>query len=248
MQIFSLKGKVGIVTGAGRGIGKAIAESLSWAGAKVFSVDSLPYIEGSVTKKIHHIQADIRDDKSMQSLVTAITKRHSKIDILVNNAGISIPAPAESFSLAVWDRVLEVDLRAQFTLSQLVGRQMIKQRPGGSIINITSLATIFGFSDNPAYMAAKNGLKGLTMSLAKDWAKYNIRVNGIAPGYTRTELNRKSFSTPKLKKIRTSRCLIQRYAEPEEIAWLAVFLASDAASYITGQNICVDGGLSVNGI
>ena len=97
-------------------------------------------------------------------------------------------------------------------------------------------------------MAAKNGLKGLTMSLAKDWAKYNIRVNGIAPGYTRTELNRKSFSTPKLKKIRTSRCLIQRYAEPEEIAWLAVFLASDAASYITGQNICVDGGLSVNGI
>jgi hypothetical protein len=133
-----------------------------------------------------------------------------------------------------------------FLLSQAVVRHMMKK--GGSIINITSLGAETGFSNNPAYMASKGGLKLLTKAFAKDWAKYNIRVNNIGPGYIRTDMTRKSYADPELKRKRDERIMLNRWGKPDDLGGAAVFLASDASLYITGQDIYVDGGWLANGV
>lgn len=245
-NIFFLGGKVAIVTGAARGNGLAIAKGLANFGAITYFVDIL---EGKVSgKNRFFIKGDITNDEEMKKLINEIIATRGRINILVNNAGITKAYPSEDYPLDEWDKVLNTNLRAQFRLSQLVARQMISRKTGGSIINITSLNAHFGFFSNSAYTASKNGLSGLSRVLAKDWAKYGIRVNNICPGYIHTEMTKISYNNPKLRAERLKRAMIKRYGEPEDLVGAAIFLASEASSYVTGTDIFVDGGWSASGI
>lgn len=244
-KLFSLKEKVAIVTGAARGNGLAIAKGLASFGSIVFLADILD------VKPFHNsffVKTDVANDEQLRELVYKSARLGRKIDILVNNAGVSTARPSESYPMREWDRVLNVNLRAPFRLSQLVALEMINQKSGGSIVNIASLNSRFGFSNNPAYVASKSGLSGLTRALAKDWAKYGVRVNNICPGYIRTAMTEKSYNNPALRAERLERAMIKRYGEPEDLVGAAVFLASDASSYVTGADIYVDGGWSASGI
>jgi len=245
-KLFSLKGKVAIVTGAARGNGLAIAKGLASFGAAVWSVDIL---EAKISRKnCFFVKADVTNGEDMKNLVNHIVATCGGIDILVNNAGITKASPSEEYSLDDWDKTLDTNLKAPFRLSQLVARQMVEQKTGGSIINITSLNAHFGFFNDSAYTASKSGLSGLTKALAKDWAKYGIRVNNICPGYIHTAMTEKSFSDSQLYKERMDRSMIKRYGEPEDLVGASVFLASNASNYITGTDIFVDGGWSTSGI
>jgi len=245
-RLFSLKGKVAIVTGAARGNGLAIAKGLADFGAATWFLDIL---EAKISgENCFFVKADITNDEDMENLVNRAMATCGGIDILVNNAGITVPSPSEKYSSDDWDKTMNTNLRAPFRLSQLVARRMIEQKSGGSIINISSLNSRFGFSDNPAYVASKSGLSGLTRALAKDWAKYGIRVNNICPGYIHTAMTEKSFGDKELYKERMERVMIKRYGEPEDLVGAAVFLASSASKYITGTDIFVDGGWSASGV
>jgi NAD(P)-dependent dehydrogenase (short-subunit alcohol dehydrogenase family) len=169
-----------------------------------------------------------------------------KIDILVNNAGITFSNNFLTYKHNDWNKTIELNLSLPFKLSQYVSTHYMKF--SGSIINITSLACMFGFPNNPAYVSSKAGLRGLTTSLAYDLASKKIRVNAIAPGYIKTNMTKVSWSKLNLRKKRNSRILLNRWGKPKDVANLALFLGSDLAGYITGQNIFVDGGWSVKGI
>jgi len=250
---FSLEGKVAIVTGAARGNGKAIAEGLLSAGAIVYFVDILALELETTIRALHDpkakaLVANLTLQRDRDMLVSTIYKTEGHIDILVNNAGISISQPSEKYSEENWDATHLLNLKVPFLLSQQVARCMIEKESGGSIINITSLGAELGFSNNPAYVSAKGGLKQLTKAFAKDWAKYNIRVNNIGPGYVRTNMTKKSYGDAVMKKERDDRIMLSRWAEPEDLAGPAIFLASDASRYITGQDVYVDGGWLAKGI
>ena len=250
---FSLAGKVAIVTGAARGNGKAIAEGLLGAGATVYFVDRLkPELEETVrglqNEKAKQIVADLSVREQLEMIAPLVFKNEGRIDILVNNAGITAVQPSESHTEEDWDRVLLINLKVPFLLSQKVAHFMIKNGKGGSIINITSLGAELGLGSVPGYVASKGGLKQLTKTLAFDWAKYNIRVNNIGPGYMRTDMTKRSYANPELKKQRDNRIMLDRWGESEDLAGPAVFLASDASAYITGQDIYVDGGWLAKGV
>lgn len=251
---FSLEGKIAIVTGAARGNGKAIAEGFLKAGATVYFIDVLSSeLQETIgilqSDKAKPIIADLSTLAGIQSIVQSVHAIDGRIDILVNNAGISIGGESsENYSEDNWNKTMQINLKAPFLLSQQVAKYMIEKKEGGSIINITSLGAELGFSNNPSYIASKGGLKQLTKAFAKDWAKYNIRANNVGPGYVKTNMTKKSYSDPELKKQRDDRMMLSRWAEPEDLIGLVVFLASDASRYITGQDIYVDGGWLANGI
>lgn len=253
LEKFSLMGKVAIVTGAARGNGRAIAEGLLGAGATVYFVDKLASeLEEAVVAqknpKAKVFVADLSVRAELDSVPSTVYKNEGRIDILVNNAGITAGEPSESHSEEDWDRVLLINLKVPFLLSQAVARLMIEKGGGGSIINITSLGAEQGLANVPGYTASKGGLKQLTKTLAFDWAKYNIRVNNIGPGYMRTDMTKRSYSTPELKEKRDGRIMLDRWGEPEDLAGPAVFLASDASAYVTGQDLYVDGGWLAKGV
>lgn len=246
LNMFSLKGKVALVTGAAKGNGKAIALGLLNAGAFVYFVDILD-VGFKNNKNAKFIKADITKNEDVKKIFFQILKEQKKLDILVNNAGITIGEPSELYSSENWEKNYQVNLKAAFLMSQEAAKTMIKQKLG-TIINITSLGAEQGFSNNPAYVAFKGGLKQLTKALAMDWAKYNIRVNNLCPGYIKTDMTKKSWSDQNLRKKRTERTMLGRWGKPDDLAGPAVFLASDAASYITGQDLYVDGGWLSKGI
>lgn len=253
LERFSLAGKVAIVTGAARGNGRAIAEGLLGAGAVVYFVDRLKIeLEETIrelgNEKAKPIIADLSAREELDMIAPLVYKNEGRIDILVNNAGITAVHPSESHSEEDWDTVLLINLKAPFLLSQNVVRVMIEKGEGGSIINITSLGAELGLGSVPGYTASKGGLKQLTKTFAADWAKYHIRVNNIGPGYMRTDMTKRSYADPELKKSRDNRIMLGRWGEPEDLAGPAVFLASDASAYITGQDIYVDGGWLAKGV
>ena len=241
-ELFSLSDKVAIVTGAARGNGQAIAEGFLRAGAIVYFVDILPQVK----ENPNFIISDISTKDGIQKIKDVIDKQ-GRLDILVNNAGISISEPSEIYSEENWDRTWQVNLKAPFMLSQMACDFMMQQN-SGSIINITSLGAELGFPNNPAYIACKGGLKQLTKALARDWAKYNIRVNNLGPGYMKTDMTRKSWSDPKLSKERELKTMLSRWGKPSDLIGPAIFLASSASAYITGQDIYVDGGWLAKGL
>lgn len=250
--LFSLTEKVAIVTGAARGNGKAIAEAYVRTGAIVYFVDILKEelvktVNAIKSTKAKYIVADITNEKDIKKIISQVYNKEHKIDILVNNAGITLPELSETYSDDKWEKTYAVNLKAPFKLSQMVVRHMKRQK-SGVIINITSLCSELGFSNNPAYVAFKGGLKQLTKALAKDWAKYNIRVNNLGLGYFKTEMTEKSWRNKKLRKERAARTMLNRWGGPDDIIGPAIFLASEASKYITGQDLYVDGGWLANGI
>jgi len=251
-NLFSLSNKVAIITGAARGNGKAIANGFLEAGATVYFIDILKKelkktVESIKNPNAKYIIIDITNKNELKKAVEKIYKENGKINILVNNAGITIGEPSESYKEKNWEKTYKINLEAPFILSQLVAKHMIQQK-SGVIINITSLGAEQGFSNNPAYAAFKGGLKQLTKALANDWAKYNIRVNNLMPGFIKTDMTKKSWNDPKLREKRSKRIMLDHWGESTDLVGPAIFLASDASSYITGHDLYVDGGWLAKGI
>jgi len=245
--LFSLKGKAALVTGAGgKGIGAAIAQGFRDNGASVAVFDSM--VENSVKDDIKFYKVDVSKESELEEVFNNFIKDFKGIDILVNCAGITRSSPSEEYPKKNWDLTLAVNLSAIFILCKLAGKQMIKQNKGGSIINVTSIGAAQGFPNNPAYMATKGGVSQLTKGLAFDWGKYNIRVNNLGPGYTNTPMNKKSWDDKKLNRQRAERNMLGRWAEPSDMVGPAIFLASDASSYVTGIDLYVDGGWTAKGL
>ena len=246
---FNLKGKSGIVTGGGSGIGKGMATGLVQAGAEVvISGRNLEKLE-SATEELRQyggpiipVQADMAIMSDIRELVDRTVNEFGKIDFLFNNAGIIRRNPCEDFLEEDWDDVLAINLKGPFFLAQAVARVMISQNRKGKIINTSSLIAIQGGKRVPAYAASKGGIDQLTKSMANDWAQYDIMVNAIGPGWVETD-NTAPLRQDKQRFSEISgRIPLGRWAVPSDIAGTAVFLASEASDYITGQTIFVDGG------
>ena len=248
-NLFSIEGKVVVVTGGGRGIGRTIAQAMAEHQAITYCLDIRfdQDVPPELTRYMFHIECDITDEDSVRRACSEIYDRHQRSDVLVNNAGITRPSEPESYPLGSWEETLAVNLTGAFVCSRVVAEYM-KKGGGGSIINITSLNAEIAFPNNPAYIASKGGLKMLGKSLALDWGEYGIRVNNIGPGYIRTEMTGKSYENEGLRKEREARTMLGRWGTPEDLIGLCIFLASDASSYITGQDIYVDGGWLSKGL
>jgi NAD(P)-dependent dehydrogenase (short-subunit alcohol dehydrogenase family) len=253
-SLFSLNNKISIVTGAAGGNGKSISEALLNSGSTVIMIDIAKNELSEIVKKFQNenlpaieYYCDITKKKQILKLSKYIKKKFGKLDILVNNAGISLPDSSLDYSEELWEKTYEVNLKAPFFLSQECAKIM-KLKKSGIIINITSINAEFGFPDNPSYQSSKGGLKQLTKSLALDLAKFGIRVNNVGPGYFHTSMTKKSWNNIKRRKIITDNTILGRWGEPKDLEGIIIFLSSNASSYITGQDIYVDGGWSAKGI
>ena len=245
-----LTGLVAIVTGAGQGIGSAIAVSFASEGAVVVVVDITLEKARPTAERIGGAQqalavaADVTQKDQVDAVVTKTLSSFGRIDVLVNNAGISEPSALVDLSEARWDRVIDTNLKGPFLCSQAAAASMIERR-AGKIINIASVAGQLAHPTQAAYCASKAGLVMLTKVMAAEWGKYNINVNAISPGAVETErLKRFSREDPDFLKGRLEATPLGRFIQPEEVARLAVFFASPDSSAITGANIPIDGGSS----
>jgi gluconate 5-dehydrogenase len=245
---FDLSGRRALVTGATRGIGHAIAKALGQAGATVLvngrGEEGVARAVAALTARgiaAEPLAFDITDDAARD----AALPRAGRIDILVNNAGIQHRAPATEFPDDAWDAIIASHLTAAFRLIKRIAPQMLERR-AGKIINLGSLLSELGRANIPAYGAAKGGVRMLTRCLATEFAPHNVQVNAIGPGYVKTEMNTPLFEDAAFNAWVCARTPARRWAEPEEIAGAAVFLASDAASYVTGQILYVDGGVTAS--
>ena len=245
---FRLDGKTAIVTGASRGIGFAMAEALAEVGANVMLVarseDRLrenAEMLGSHSGKVIACPMDITDDDARQRLVNQAIDEFGSIDILINNAGVNHREPSEDFSIEQWDRIMDVNLRGVFLLTQKCARHMIKQG-GGKVISTASLMSEVGGFTIAAYTASKGALKMLTKTLAIDWGEYNINVNAIAPGYVRTEMTEPLQKNEERNRFILDRVCLKRWGTVEDLKGITVFLASPASDYVTGQVFYIDGG------
>ena len=243
--MFSVDGDNVIITGGSRGIGLALAEGFSSAGANVIILDiNPPEVEGNY----NYINCDLGNQDNIQVVLDRIFSDGFIPKVLINCAAVTIPAPSHQYSDSDWRRSISVNLDGVFTLCREVGRIMINSSISGSIINFTSIGAEQGFANNPGYAATKGAVKQLTKALAVEWGEYGIRVNNIVPGYTNTPMNSKSWNDPLLKKQRSDHTVFGRWAEPAEMVGPAIFLASDASSYVTGIDLVVDGGWLVKGM
>jgi len=252
--LFSLDGRVAIVTGAARGNGFALAEALANAGAAVLLVDLLEDELRRATEtlsgqglKVASLALNLTDEGSPGRVVAEALSCFGRCDVLVNNAGITRGGHSLEYSAKDWNDTYQTNLRVPFELSQCVAREM-KSQGQGSIINITSLNAELAFPDNPAYVAFKGGLKQLTKALALDLGPFGIRVNSIGPGYIKTQMTSRSWADDAARTLRSERSVLKRWGEPNDLAGAVIYLASDAASFVTGQDLYVDGGWLIKGI
>lgn len=246
--MFSLVGKVALVTGASRGLGQAMAVGLAEAGADIATLD---IIESSETRqqvqalgrRCHSITCDLRQagPEKLASVAAEVVEKLGRLDILVNNAGIIRRAPALDFSEDDWDDVLQINLKAVFFLSQAAARHMVGQG-GGKIINIASMLSFQGGILVPSYTAAKSGVAGITKALANELAGQRINVNAIAPGYLATDNTAPLRADPQRNQAILDRIPAGRWGEPSDLKGAAIFLASPASDYLFGAVVPVDGG------
>ncbi|MHC4173008.1 MAG: SDR family oxidoreductase [Planctomycetota bacterium] len=248
--LFSLSRKTALVTGGSRGIGFAVAKGLAEHGADVAIIardkKQLEAAKGQIQvdtgKKVWAFSFDLADTEAIQALFENIIAETAAIDVLVNCAGTTVRAPAEDIDANTWNRVIEVNLTAAFVMSQAFCRHRRQAGKGGKIINIGSLMCHGARPTNAPYASSKGGLLMLTKSLAVEWAKYNINVNAIGPGYITTELTEPLWSDEDFNKWVLSKTPLARWGQPEDLVGTAVLLASGAGDFITGQIVYVDGG------
>jgi 2-deoxy-D-gluconate 3-dehydrogenase len=244
---FRLDGKVAIVTGATRGIGRAAATGLAKAGADVVvlgnrrSPDETVQSVKELGRKARGYQGDVCDAAFRDRVVEETLAGWGHIDIVVNNAGTTVRTPAVDFAEADWDRVLDVNLKSVFLMCQRAGREMLKQK-SGKIINIASLQSFTGGITIPAYAASKGGVAQVTKALANEWARHGVNVNAIAPGYILTDLTQPLFDDPSRSREILDRIPVQRWGRPEDMEGPIVFLASPASDFVHGHIMLVDGG------
>lgn len=244
---FNLAGRVAIVTGASRGLGAGMAIGLAEAGADLVVVASSARLQETVDKikalgrRCIGVQADLIDTKVIPQIIDATLAEYGRLDILINCAGIIRRAPAIEFSEQDWDDVIQINQKAVFFLCQAAAKEMLKQKKG-KIINVASLLSFQGGIIVPSYAASKSAVAGLTKALANEWAPLGINVNAIAPGYMATEMTEALQKSAERAPTILARIPAGRWGTPEDMKGLAVFLASDAAEYVQGQVIAVDGG------
>ncbi len=246
---FKLDGRVALVTGAARGLGQGIAVGLAEAGADIAALDLLAVDETSekvsaLGRKCHALSFDLRQTNSglAKKIVGECVSEMGRLDILVNNAGIIRRAPALEFGEEDWEDVISVNLTSAFYLSQAAARHFVEESKGGRIINTASVLSSQGGITIPSYAATKAGIANLTRALANEWAPLGINVNAIAPSYFTTELTSALRGDAERSEALLARIPAGRYGEPEDLKGAVVFLASDAADYVHGAILSVDGG------
>lgn len=249
-ELFKLDGRVALVTGSSAGIGEALARGLAAAGATVVvngrDAGKVAAVAGSIRDGGHKAAEapfDVADGAAVAKAIERIEAETGPVAILVNNAGIQRRAPLEAFAEETWRELMRTNLDAPFLVAQAVARRMIP-RGKGSIINICSVNSELGRPGIAPYTASKGALKMLTKGMAIDWGKHGVRVNGLGPGYFRTELNKALYTNEQFSSWLTSRTPLGRWGDVEELVGAAVFLASDAASFVTGHVLYVDGGVT----
>jgi hypothetical protein len=245
-DVFDLAGRVAIVTGASSGLGDRFARVLAARGAKVMAAarraDRLERLAAEV-EGVEACPCDVCVDEDVQRLVAATVERFGRVDVLVNNAGVSAPMPAEDEPIARFRQVVEVNLNAVFRLCQAAGRRMLDQG-SGSIINVASMFGFVGAAPmkQASYAASKGAVVNLTRELGTQWIRRGVRVNGLAPGFFRSEMTEQMFNEPDTMRWVRRNTPAGRPGEPHELDGALVFLASDASTFMTGQTIVVDGG------
>ncbi len=246
---FSLEGKRALVTGGGRGIGAACAQALAQAGAEVVVVSrtatQLQEVVHAIAArdgKAHAIPADLGNTAGVDALVAEMQRRWDHVDILVNNAAISpIFKRSTEVSDEEWRQILQINLDGTFQLTRAIGSCMI-ERQSGAIVNMTSVGAVRALPRLAPYTASKAALDQLTRVLAVEWASSSVRVNAVAPAYIETAMTEGVHGSDRLRQQIEQRTPMGRFGQPQDVAWAVVFLASDAASYITGHTLFVDGG------
>ncbi|MFF7738396.1 SDR family NAD(P)-dependent oxidoreductase [Streptomyces sp. NPDC007984] len=249
MNPFDLTGRLAVVTGARRGIGRAMARALAGAGADIIGVSAELEERGSAVEEdvlaagrtFEAVRADFADPQAVRALGAELAGRARPVDILVNNAGTIRRAPAAEHSDADWDTVLQVNLSAQFSLTRAVGAAMVA-RGRGKVVFTASLLSFQGGITVPGYTAAKHGIAGLTKALANEWAPHGVNVNAVAPGYIATDNTQALREDPERSRAILDRIPAGRWGSADDLAGVTVFLASDAAAYVHGAVVPVDGG------
>ncbi len=244
LDLFGLKGKVAIVTGSNTGLGQGICRAFAEAGAKVVGVSRRPSDETKemIGEAFHNVIADLSSCEVIPSIVEETVAKFGRVDILVNNAGIIKRQDSLEFSEENWDTVLNVNLKTVFFLTQAVARRFVEQGTGGKIINIASMLSYQGGIRVPSYTASKSAIRGITMTLSNEWAKYGINVNGIAPGYMATNNTEQLRQDGERSADILARIPAGRWGTPADLEGAAVFLASAASDYVNGFTLAVDGG------
>lgn len=252
-DLFNLKGKVAVVTGGNGGIGLGIARGLASAGADIAiaarneakTTEAVKGLQGEFGVKAIGVKVDVKEERQVQDMAKKVLDTFGRIDILVNNAGTNIRKLPQEYTVDEWEEVLDVNLRGAFLFSRAVYPAM-KAAGGGKIINIGSMTSIFGAAKVMLYSASKGGIVQLGRCLANAWARDNIQVNAILPGFINTDLTRKARKDmPELEERVNMRTPADRWGEPDDLAGTAVFLASRASDFVTGVALPVDGGFSV---
>jgi gluconate 5-dehydrogenase len=253
-HLFDLTGRVALVTGASRGLGRTFARALADAGADVVvtsrSPASLQPVQAEIEalgRKAAALELDVRSESSIRSMTAAAIEAFGRIDVLVNNAGCNVRKRAADVSWDDWNTVLDTNLRGTFFVSQSVAAHMV-QRARGRIVNIGSVTSVFGYAGLAPYGASRGGIRQLTMSLADDWGPHGITVNCLAPGWFKTDQNAVLYEDAEWVASLVDRIPLKRPGVPSDLAGALIFLASDASAYVTGQTLLVDGGISTGAI
>jgi gluconate 5-dehydrogenase len=249
---FDLTGKIALVTGASRGLGRFFAGALARAGADIaITSRTLASLEDTqkeieaLGRRCFGAALDVRSNESIQAAVAAVQAHFGRIDILINNAGCNIRKPALEVTWDDWNTILDTNLRGPFFVAQAVARSMIAQRYG-RIVNIGSVTSVAGYAGLGPYGASRGGIKQLTMSLAADWGPHGLTVNCLAPGWFKTSQNAVMYENAEWVSYLSDKIPLRRPGRVDDLGGAIVFLASDASAYMTGQTMLVDGGISVN--
>ncbi|MDV7340801.1 SDR family oxidoreductase [Terasakiella sp. A23] len=247
-DFFSLDGKVAVVTGGSRGIGAALAFGLAAHGARVYRLGRSREPQLADCERLTYRACDVTDEQALKNVMDEIVAKEGQLDILVNAAGVSFPPSDELSGVERFRKTIDVNLQGAYQASMLAVDVMKAQQNGGAIVNVTSINSRMGFPGNPGYVASKGGLSAMTRALAVDLGTHHIRVNALAPGYIHTDMTRASYGDPESHDARLSRMVLPRWGQPEDMIGTCVFLCSNAAAYVTGQEIFVDGGWVIKGL